>query len=284
MDLDQMSALSASQWSCINSDGEHTNSCAASFIIIKMFNLFLLHHVILFILQNLLSLFFTEVQVIGRENIPEDQPVVVALCQSNMPFVPTLLSASFPKNKILQYYMPDKNDSLPTNNIYRLLLSSGEILTQLEDIYKALATGMAIPIFSDEQISSMDDGASVALGYHKWLKGQGSVRDPEQICVNVVPATLVTTNQFHYQSSVIIKFRSPILITLKTCLSDESMNLEVLRKSIVCTQVEATINAPDQDTLFTMQAARDLLWGGVNTLNLDEFVLSHGSAFQQYTF
>ncbi|KAK0481004.1 hypothetical protein EDD18DRAFT_1363605 [Armillaria luteobubalina] len=50
------------------------------------------------------------------------------------------------------------------------------------------------------------------------------------------------------------------------------MNLEVLRKSIISAQVEATINAPDQDTLFAMQAARDLLWGRVNVINIDEFV------------
>ncbi|KAK0488172.1 hypothetical protein EDD18DRAFT_1359859 [Armillaria luteobubalina] len=248
------------------------SSRGASFTITKMFDLFLLHRIILFLLEKLVFLFFAEVRVIGGENVPHDRPVVVALCHSNIPFIPSLLSTSFPKNKILRYYMPGETNSLPTSSIYRLLLSSGGILTQLEDIYEALATGAAVPIFSDDQKSSMDDAASVALGYHKWLTRRGLIRDPEQTRVNVVPATLVTTDQFNYRSSVIIEFGSPIPTTSEACLSDETMNLEVLRKSIVSAQVEATIHALDQDTLFAMQAARDLLWGRVDAINIDEFV------------
>ncbi|KAK0482924.1 hypothetical protein EDD18DRAFT_1433039 [Armillaria luteobubalina] len=177
-----------------------------------MFDLFLLHCIILFLLEKLVYLLFAEVRVIGRENVPHDRPVVVSL-------------------------FPEKQDtSVLHARVYRLLLSSGGILTQLEDVYKALATGAAVPIFSYEQKSSMNDAGSVALGYHR------------------------------------VRFRSPILTTSKACLSDETMNLEMLHKLIVSAQVEATINAPDQDTLFAMQAARDLLWGRVDVINIDEFV------------
>ncbi|SJL15209.1 uncharacterized protein ARMOST_18695 [Armillaria ostoyae] len=164
------------------------------------------------------------------------------------------------------------NDTSPISIVYRLFLSSGGILTQLGDIYTALAEGAAVPIFSDNQKPSITDAASVALKYQKWLIERGSDKDSEQTRVVILPATLVSTDQFNYQSSIIIEFGSPILIT-EAYLNDESMNnLEVLQRSIASAQVEAAINAPDQEMLFAMHAARDLLWDRVNAINLDEFV------------
>ncbi|PBK90443.1 hypothetical protein ARMGADRAFT_1032468 [Armillaria gallica] len=132
---------------------------------------------------------------------------------------------------------------------------------------------MAVSIFSDDQKPSITDAASVALKYQKWSIERGSDKDSEQTRVVILPATLVSTDRFNYQSNYYrVRFGPPILIT-EAYLNDESANnLEALQRLIVSTHVEAAIIAPDQETLFAMHAARDLLWDRVNAINLDEFV------------
>lgn len=46
-----------------------------------------------------------------------------------------------------------------------------------------------------------------------------------------------------------------------------------LTRAIESELLGATINAPDWDTLYAARMARDLLWEGNRSINLDEFVV-----------
>jgi hypothetical protein len=45
-----------------------------------------------------------------------------------------------------------------------------------------------------------------------------------------------------------------------------------LSRAIESSLVGATVNGPDWDTLYTARMARDILWEGDKSINLDEFV------------
>jgi len=45
-----------------------------------------------------------------------------------------------------------------------------------------------------------------------------------------------------------------------------------LTRAIESELVEASVNAPDWDTLYAARMARDILWEGTKSINLDEFV------------
>lgn len=45
-----------------------------------------------------------------------------------------------------------------------------------------------------------------------------------------------------------------------------------LSRAIEATLVESTVNGSDWDTLYTARMARDIMWEGDKSINLDEFV------------
>ncbi|KAF7357901.1 PlsC domain-containing protein [Mycena venus] len=200
--------------------------------------------------------FFTEVRVIGGENVPKDGPIIVTATHHNMMLDPVMLSYTFPYGRILHYW---SKASLFVN-----------------PIDYAVALFPEGTSYTEPRIMQIKDGAAwAALEYTKWMQ-----ESPEKNLkpLVVVPAAIVYTNKTKYRSNVVVEFGRPI--TMDSYIDQFSSEadgapraaVKRLSRAIESSLVGATVNGPDWDTLYTARMARDIMWEGDKSINLDEFV------------
>ncbi|KAI0047908.1 glycerol-3-phosphate-acyltransferase [Auriscalpium vulgare] len=251
---------------------------------------FVLHKVLRKIASWAVYSFFTEVRVLGAENVPLVGPMISTATHHNMMLDPAILSSAFPYKRILHYWA---KGSLFANPVVRyILVSTGNIPVDRKSkdrqvlfrgTFDALADGAAVALFpegtsyTEPRIMQVKDGAAwVALEYTKWAK-----EHPEraaQIPIVIVPSALVYTNKSKYRSSVSTLFGRPITVDpyLDQFLLEEEGAARAaakrLTRAIESQLVALTINAPDWDTLYAARMARDLLWEDEKSLNLDDYV------------
>ncbi|KAF8632302.1 hypothetical protein AX17_004882 [Amanita inopinata Kibby_2008] len=250
-----------------------------------------LHRLIRYVSQLAAASFFTEIRVIGGENVPRHGPIIVTATHHNMIIDPVILSVGFPYQRILNYW---SKASLFGNPVLRYILySSGNIpvdrrskdhQTLFKGTFDALSRGQAVALFpegtsyTEPRIMQVKDGAAWAsLEYLEWLK-----KNPEKSVyhdIQVIPASIVYTNKSKYRSAVIMEFGRPI--SMDTYKDEFFSGLEGSRRAAVKrltraienALVETSINAPDWDTLYAARMARDLMWEGENSIGLDDFVV-----------
>ncbi|KAG1751287.1 uncharacterized protein EDB91DRAFT_1104513 [Suillus paluster] len=251
-----------------------------------------LHLVIRRIADWSLWSFFTEVRVIGGENVPDDGPLISCTAtHHNMMIDPAILSSSFPHRRILHYW---SKASLFANPVLSWVLhSSGNIPVDrrskdrqvlFRGTFEALARGDAVALFP-EGTSYTEPRIMQALEYTKWAAENG-VKGPG---VQIIPAAIVYTNKSKYRSSV-RRYACADGVNLSDRFGDPlSMDeykeqffsdlegapraaAKRLTRAIERELVEATINAPDWDTLYSARMARDLLWEDERSIDLEEFV------------
>ncbi|KAH7916613.1 hypothetical protein BJ138DRAFT_1139465 [Hygrophoropsis aurantiaca] len=235
--------------------------------------------------------FFTEVHVIGGENVPTEGPIIVTATHHNMMLDPAVLSSTFPHRRILHYW---SKASLFANPVLKYILySSGNIPVDrkskdrqvlFKGTFQALANGYAVALFpegtsyTEPRIMQVKDGAAyAALEYTKW-----SQENPEQLKIGtpvmIVPAAIVYTNKSKYRSDVIMEFGRPITMDdyKEQYLSGVEGSARSAAKRLTATiereLIDATVNAPDWDTLYAARMARDLLWEDEGSIDLDDFV------------
>ncbi|THU95516.1 hypothetical protein K435DRAFT_723613 [Dendrothele bispora CBS 962.96] len=255
-------------------------------------DIFVLHRIIRYISGVAASTFFTEVRVLGGENVPQSGPMIVTATHHNMMLDPVILSSQFPNQRILHYW---SKASLYANPVMKyILLSSGNIPVDrksndrqklFKGTFEALAQGHAVALFpegtsyTEPRIMQVKDGAAwAALEYTKWAKeNPGKVRTNQDIVV--VPAAIVYTNKSKYRSSVIMEFGKPITMDpyKELFFSDAEgaprAAAKRLTHAIEKGLVQATVNAPDWDTLYAARMARDILWEKDGSIDLSEFVV-----------
>ncbi|KAJ7797540.1 hypothetical protein B0H14DRAFT_3114323 [Mycena olivaceomarginata] len=225
--------------------------------------------------------YMSEVRVIGGEGVPKDGPIIVTATHHNMMLDPVILSYAFPYSRILHYW---SKASLFVNPIVSYVLySSGNIPVDrkskdrrvlLGGTLEALSKGYAVALFpegtsyTEPRIMQIKDGAAwAALEYAK-LRQESPEKNLQPL--SVVPAAIVYTNK--------TKFGRPITmdsyIDQFTSEADGAPRAAVKRlsRAIESSLVGATVNGPDWDTLYTARMARDILWEGDKSINLDEFV------------
>ncbi|KAJ3789571.1 glycerol-3-phosphate-acyltransferase [Lentinula aff. detonsa] len=251
------------------------------------FNLFLLHRLIRYVTGLAAVSFFSEIRVVGGENVPQTGPVIVTATHHNMMLDPVILSSTFPNQRILHYW---SKASLFANPVIRqILLSTGNIPVDRKSkdrqvlfrgTFEALSKGYAVALFpegtsyTEPRIMQIKDGAAwAALEYTKYAK-----ENPGTPEVKIVPAAIVYTNKSKYRSSVIIEFGQPISIKPyeEQFFSDiegaSRAAAKQLSHDIEAELTKHTVNAPDWDTLYAARMARDILWQKENSINLDDFV------------
>lgn len=235
--------------------------------------------------------FFTELRVIGGENVPKKGPIIVCATHHNMMLDPVILSVGFPHQRILNYW---SKATLFGNPVVRwILLSSGNIPVDrkskdrrvlLKGTIEALAKGEAVALFpegtsyTEPRIMQVKDGAAwAALEYTKWAHENPGQAVEEEI--QVIPAAIVYTNKPKYRSSVIMEFGRPIKMDpfKEQFFSSQEGAPRVaakrLTQAIEQELIEASINAPDWDTLYAARMARDILWEGEKGIPLEDFVV-----------
>lgn len=234
--------------------------------------------------------FFTEVHIIGEENVPRTGPLIVTATHHNMMLDPAVLSSAFPYKRIMNYW---SKASLYGNPVVRyILLSTGNIPVDrkskdrrvlFKGTFEALSTGQAVALFpegtsyTEPRIMQVKDGAAwAALEYTKWAKEQGITGENQE--VTVLPVAIVYTNKSKYRSDVVVEFGKPISMDAykeqfySEAEGEARLAVKRLTADIERELVEATINAPDWDTLYAARMARDLLWENNRSIGLDDFV------------
>ncbi|KAJ6507374.1 hypothetical protein C8R47DRAFT_1037202 [Mycena vitilis] len=233
--------------------------------------------------------FFTEVRVIGGDNVPRNGPIIVTATHHNMMLDPVILSYTFPYSRILHYW---SKASLFINPIVSYVLySAGNIPVDrkskdrkvlLRGTLEALSKGYAVALFpegtsyTEPRIMQVKDGAAwAALEYAKLRQGS-----PEKSLkpLVVIPAAIVYTNKSKYRSDVVVEYGRPI--TMDPYIDQFSSEAEGaprtavkrLSRAIESALVASTVNGSDWDTLYTARMARDIMWEGDKSINLDEFV------------
>ncbi|KAG7098271.1 hypothetical protein E1B28_000233 [Marasmius oreades] len=258
----------------------------------KSNDFFLLHRVIRYVSSRAALSFFTEVRVIGGENVPATGPLVVAATHHNMILDPAILSLGFPHQRILNYW---SKASLFTNPIAKwFLVSTGNIPVDrkskdrqilFKGTFGALAKGGAVALFpegtsyTEPHIMQVKDGAAwAALEYTKYVEEQRKAGNSELEDVMVIPVAIVYTNKSKYRSSVIMEFGRPISMDpfreqfLSSTDGAPRLAVKRLTNKLESGLVEATINAPNWDTLYAARMVRDILWEGDKSIDLEEFV------------
>jgi glycerol-3-phosphate O-acyltransferase/dihydroxyacetone phosphate acyltransferase len=242
-----------------------------------------LHRVIRKLAHWAVLSFFTDVHIVGGENVPKDGPIIVVATHHNMMLDPAVLSSSFPYQRIMHYW---SKASLFANPVMKYILeSTGNIPVDRKSkdrqilfrgTFEALAKGNAVALFpegtsyTEPRIMQVKDGASwSALEYMKWKEVHPKAED-----VYMVPAAIVYTNKSKYRSDVIVEFGKPISVAsyMEQFHADGRAAAKSLTSAVRASLTEMTINAPDWDTLYTARMARDLLWEANRSINLDEFV------------
>ncbi|TFY71016.1 hypothetical protein EVG20_g1991 [Dentipellis fragilis] len=255
-----------------------------------MDNNMILHRVLVRIAGWAVYSFFTEVRVIGGENVPKHGPLITTATHHNMMLDPAILSVAFPVKRNLHYW---SKASLFANPVVKqILLSTGNIPVDrkskdrqglFKGTFEALARGSAVALFpegtsyTEPHIMQVKDGAAwAALEYSKWARDHPERAAQEPVVI--VPAAIVYTNKSKYRSYVIMEFGHPITMDpyvdqfLSPGEGEPRAAVKRLTRAIESQLVELTINAPDWDTLYAARMARDLLWEDDKTLNRDEFV------------
>ncbi|KAH9932642.1 glycerol-3-phosphate-acyltransferase [Fomitopsis serialis] len=241
---------------------------------------YVLHRVLRGVATWAIVAFFTEIHIIGSENVPRDGPIIVTATHHNMMIDPAVLSTMFPYQRILHFWAKASLFANPVAGY--ILTSAGNIPVDRKakdrrqlfgGTFKTLARSEAVAVFpegtsyTEPRIVQVKDGAAwAALEYAKWAQeNPGKVR-PGAERARIVTAAIVYTNKTKYRSNAIMEYGPPIDVDpyLEQFLSAEegAPRAAVKRLTAALEQqlIEATINAPDWDTLYAARMARDLLW------------------------
>ncbi|KAI0630146.1 hypothetical protein C8Q77DRAFT_1136614 [Trametes polyzona] len=253
---------------------------------------YVVHRIIRRIASWAVISFFTEIHVIGSENVPRDGPIIVTATHHNMMLDPAILSCAFPYKRVLHYWA---KASLFANPVMKYVLTSaGNIPVDrkasdkqllFRGTFRTLAAGEAVALFpegtsyTEPHIMQVKDGAAwAALEYTKW-----AAQNPDKVkkgaeSVMIIPAAIVYTNKSKYRSQAIMEFGQPIRMDEFTeqFMSEKEgaprAAVKRLTAAIERELTQLTINAPDWDTLYAARMARDLLWPEERSINLDDFV------------
>ncbi|KAH9829120.1 glycerol-3-phosphate-acyltransferase [Rhodofomes roseus] len=253
---------------------------------------YVLHRVIRRVAAWAVVAFFTEIHIIGTENVPRDGPIIVTATHHNMMIDPAVLATMFPYQRILHFWAKASLFANPVASY--VLTSAGNIPVDRKakdrrqlfgGTFSTLARGEAVAVFpegtsyTEPRIVQVKDGAAwAALEYAKWAHENSHKVAPGADRARIVTAAIVYTNKTKYRSNAIVEYGPPIDTDpyLDQFLSDEegAPRAAVKRLTAALEQqlVEATVNAPDWDTLYAARMARDLLWEDEKAISLDEFV------------
>ncbi|WRT70150.1 uncharacterized protein IL334_007144 [Kwoniella shivajii] len=237
--------------------------------------------------------FFRQIEVYDSENVPEHGPIIFACSHANMALDPAVLSNTVPHGHYLHYWV---KDSLFKNPVAGAILrNAGNIAVDRKNkdnqklfrgTFEALALGECIGVFpegtshTEPHMIPLKDGTSwAALEYVKYLKGTEQNGGPKKgKKAVVIPVGIAYVNKRKYRSRVVVHYGEPISMESfeSQFLSEKEGEARLAVKRLTWTiDVELkkrTVNAPDWDTAFAAQMARELLWIREDDLSLQDYV------------
>ncbi|ODN73335.1 hypothetical protein L202_07874 [Cryptococcus amylolentus CBS 6039] len=236
--------------------------------------------------------FFREIEVYGAENVPTEGPIIFACTHANMAVDPAVLSNTIPHGHLLHYWVKDSLFKNPA--VGWLLRNAGNIAVDRKNknnqmlfrgTFEALARGESIGVFpegtshTEPHLIPLKDGTAwSALEYVRYLQGteenKGAKSGKKAV---VVPVGIAYVDKAKYRSSVVVHYGPPIKMEdyeasfLSSEQGADKLAVKALTKAITFEFRTMTVNAPDWNTSFAAQMARQLLWPKDN-LPLGEYV------------
>ncbi|KAJ7594960.1 hypothetical protein C8J56DRAFT_928097 [Mycena floridula] len=235
--------------------------------------------------------YYSEVEVLGYENVPKDGPIILAATHHNEIIDIAVLAAKIPHRRHVSFWAKSTMFANPLAS--SVLSSSGAIPVhrnpnnggssgdaQQAANTSALFKSTSLALSQDEIIGVFPEGTSytqpkivqcmsgcawAAVEFIKW-QYQHKKEFKE---VLIIPVGIVYTDKAKFQSRVCVQFGKPISVNafcdqLFTEPDDfHNRSHAVVKKimSVVEEQLSSiTINAPDWETLFAAQMTRDLMW------------------------
>ncbi|KAI0371934.1 glycerol-3-phosphate-1-acyltransferase [Pilatotrama ljubarskyi] len=254
--------------------------------------------------------FYSEIYVDGQENVPRDGPLIIASCHHNEILDIATLSVTIPHGRPVCFWA--KSTMFKNPLVRAILLSSGSIpvarnpnITPVaaeqptqpqsspvnevlfRETFRALDREEVIGVFpegtsyTEPGIAQVKDGASrAALEYVAWTK---ETKGGQKKKLQIVPVGIVYTDKSQYQSRVCVRWGKPIDVedyAQERLCKDPALSPEVNSRSMIKAlsaeiekrMIDLTINAPDWDTLYAVEAARDILWDDKERIPASHFV------------
>ncbi|KAG6918108.1 hypothetical protein DXG01_016562 [Tephrocybe rancida] len=247
--------------------------------------------------------FYSDVYVEGQENVSEDGPLIIASTHHNEIIDIANLAATIPHRRHLSFWA---KSSMFANPIARaILLSSGAIPVKrnpnngngngaspqsglFRETSTALAAGEVIGVFPEGTsytqpsiMQVMSGAAWAAIDYAKWAH-ELDVEAPQ---LTIVPVGIVYTDKARYQSRVLLtewfRYGEPIVVdTYMHDMFKEGADVEASARMAVkqiMAKIEQqmgamSVNAPDWDTLYAAQMARDIIYDDPENIPLKNWV------------
>ncbi|WWC91816.1 uncharacterized protein L201_006763 [Kwoniella dendrophila CBS 6074] len=237
--------------------------------------------------------FFRQIEVHGGENVPDQGPIIFACSHANMALDPAILSNTIPHGHYLHYWV---KDSLFKNPVAGAILrNAGNIAVDrktknnqklFRGTFEALALDESIGVFpegtshTEPHMIPLKDGTSwSALEYVRYLKGTEENAGPKKgKKAIVIPVGIAYVDKRKYRSRVVVHYGEPITMDsyesqfLSEKEGDSRLAVKRMTWTIDTELKKMTVNAPDWDTAFAAQMARELLWIREDDLALKDYV------------
>ncbi|WVQ66895.1 uncharacterized protein L199_005086 [Kwoniella botswanensis] len=237
--------------------------------------------------------FFRQIEVYGAENVPDHGPIIFASSHANMALDPAVLSNTIPHGHFLHYWVKDSLFKNPA--VGALLRNAGNIAVDrktknnqmlFRGTFEALALGESIGVFpegtshTEPHMIPLKDGTSwAALEYVRYLKGTEENAGPKKgRKAVVIPVGIAYVDKRKYRSRVVVHYGEPISMDqfeaqfLSEQEGESKLAVKRLTWMIDIELKKMTVNAPDWDTAFAAQMARELLWVRQDDLALKDYV------------
>ncbi|WVF72917.1 hypothetical protein IAT40_007735 [Kwoniella sp. CBS 6097] len=237
--------------------------------------------------------FYRQIEVHGAENVPDEGPIIFACSHANMALDPAILSNTIPHDHFLHYWVKDSLFKNPA--VGALLRNAGNIAVDrktknnqklFKGTFEALALNESIGVFpegtshTEPHMIPLKDGTSwAALEYVRYLKGTEENGGPKKgKKAIVIPVGIAYVDKRRYRSRVVVHYGEPIHMEdfedlfLSEHEGDTKLAVKRLTRLIDVEIKKMTVNAPDWDTAYAAQMARELLWVQEDDLALSDYV------------
>eukprot|EP01137_Pigoraptor_chileana_P035005 Opistho-2@28390 len=221
------------------------------------------------ICRILLSSFFSDVVVVGANNVPKWGPVIVLGNHPNYGVDGLLMGTMCPR--MLHWW--GKDMMFKNKIIGKMLRALGGVSVSrdrnvsndalFKDSFKVLEEGGAIGLFPEGHSYTESKMLPVRTGAARLALGAAHQSTQKHFFVNVVPMGIVYVRKNAFRSQVLVQFGQPIYIDRDALATydyakDEKAAVVKLTSEVEDRLHSLTINADDFDTLQALHTARRL--------------------------
>ncbi|KAJ7364019.1 glycerol-3-phosphate-1-acyltransferase [Mycena albidolilacea] len=242
-----------------------------------------------------LETFYSEVYVDGAENVPKTGPLIITPCHHNELIDVATLAATIPHRRKVSFWAKSTTFAVP---VFGSILSSSGAIPVRRNPDKAdagasnaalfaastaaLARNQVIGVFPEGTsytepaiVQILSGAAWAALEFMRSQHVNGKTDS-----VAIIPVGIVYTNKSTFRSRVRVQYGTPIDMAsyVSASLFDtpdaeaERAVVKAVMKDVEAQLSEMTINAPDWETLYAAQMARDMFHGSERNVELKRWV------------